>query len=47
MRDSHCAARCKREAGGADAIADGVRKFRMGSVPDRGGRELKLFFAVR
>ena len=30
--------------GDVDHIADGVRKFQMGSVPDRGGRKLFVHF---
>ncbi len=48
MRDSCDAARGKRvvERGGSsvDQVADGVRKFQMGSVPDRGGRESSIYF---
>jgi hypothetical protein len=43
MRDSCEAARLRRVGAlGGDSInqnADGVRKFQMGSVPDRGGRK--------
>ena len=48
MQDSCDAARGKRvvERGGSsvDQVADGVRKFQMGSVPDRGGRESNVYF---
>ena len=32
--------------GGASQAAEGVRKFQMGSVPDRGGSELDVFYFI-
>ncbi len=32
--------------GGASQAADGVRKFQMGSVPDRGGSEFDIFYFI-